>query len=217
MDYKLIYEQLVTRGQERSELEGYKERHHIIPKCMGGVDEEENLVDLTPEEHYVAHQLLVKIYPDNVKVLYAIQAMSMPGSAGLRGGGNKMFGWLRRRYNEARRTGKFKNCKCCGEEFYVRAHRPSRPYCSRDCFNKHNTLTLTCVGCGEEFTRAKSLATAKEAWCSQECIKKQHGLYFNCQVCDKEFRVPRCRLKQGTPKTCSRNCKSISQIKRRVS
>ena len=27
---------------------------------MGGTDDEENLVELTPEEHYVAHQLLVK-------------------------------------------------------------------------------------------------------------------------------------------------------------
>ena len=125
-----------------------------------------------------------------------------------------MFGWLRRRYNEARRTGKFKNCKCCGAEFYARANRLSKPYCSKNCYNKHSTLTLTCIGCGKEFTRAKSLATAKEAWCSRMCIKKQHGLYFNCQVCNKEFRVPRCRLKQGTPKTCSRKCKSISQIKR---
>ena len=211
MNYKLIYEQLVTRGQERPELEGYKERHHIIPKCMGGSDDVENLVDLTPEEHYVAHQLLVKMHPDNVKMLYAIQAMSMPGSAGLRGSGNKMFGWLRRRYNEARRTGEFKNCKCCGKEFYAHACRLSKPYCSKKCSIEHKQITLTCVGCKKEFKRAKSLATAKESWCSLKCIKKHHGLHFNCQVCDVEFRVPRCRLKQGAPKYCSRKCKAAGQ------
>ena len=44
---------------------GYVERHHILPKCVGGGDESENLVPLTPEEHYLAHQLLVKMHPDN--------------------------------------------------------------------------------------------------------------------------------------------------------
>jgi hypothetical protein len=39
---------------------GYKERHHIIPKCMGGTDTIENLVDLTAKEHFICHLLLVK-------------------------------------------------------------------------------------------------------------------------------------------------------------
>jgi hypothetical protein len=212
MKYELIYERLVKRAQQRPKLDGYKEVHHIVPRCMGGGDEENNLVELTAEEHYVAHQLLVKMHPDNSKLVYAIQAMTMPGSAGLRGGGNKMFGWLRRRYSEMRRTGELRNCKCCGKEFYTAASCSFRLYCSRECFAENRSVTLSCTGCGKEFTRAKSLATAKEAWCSRAC--KTQGLYFNCQVCSKEFRVPRCRLKQGAPKTCSRKCKSISQTKR---
>ncbi len=58
---------------------------------MGGLDNEDNLVKLTPEEHYVVHQLLVKIYPDNYKLIKAANRMCQ-GRAN-----NKLYGWLRRR------------------------------------------------------------------------------------------------------------------------
>lgn len=38
----------------------YYERHHIIPKCMGGDDTGDNIVLLTPREHYIAHLLLYR-------------------------------------------------------------------------------------------------------------------------------------------------------------
>lgn len=41
---------------------GYKENHHILPRCLGGKDEKENLVYLTGREHWIAHLLLHKIY-----------------------------------------------------------------------------------------------------------------------------------------------------------
>lgn len=74
MNYKKIYDELINRAKNRV-LEGYKERHHIIPKCIGGTDEEYNLIDLTPEEHYVAHQLLVKIYPNEQSLVFACLMM----------------------------------------------------------------------------------------------------------------------------------------------
>jgi hypothetical protein len=94
MNYELIYDKLITRGKERT-LKGYKEVHHIIPRCMGGLDEKSNLVDLTPEEHYIAHQLLVKIYPNNYKLIRAA-AMMIPNRLN-----NKMYGWLRRKFSIA--------------------------------------------------------------------------------------------------------------------
>lgn len=36
----------------------YCERHHIIPKCMGGTNDEDNLIDLFAREHFEAHRLL---------------------------------------------------------------------------------------------------------------------------------------------------------------
>jgi hypothetical protein len=94
VDYRKIYNDLVIRGKNR-QLECYKESHHIIPKCMGGEDNNSNLVDLTPEEHYVAHQLLTKIYPENYALAKAAGMMiaSRPS--------NKLYGWLRRRIAKA--------------------------------------------------------------------------------------------------------------------
>jgi hypothetical protein len=95
MNYRRIYDELISRARMR-EAAGYVERHHIVPKCIGGDNSPDNLVTLTPEEHYVAHQLLVKIYPDHAGIAWAAIAMTAKGN------GNKLYGWLRRRYSLSR-------------------------------------------------------------------------------------------------------------------
>jgi hypothetical protein len=42
---------------------------------MGGENESFNLVKLTYREHLLAHHLLVKIFPENIKILYAYRMM----------------------------------------------------------------------------------------------------------------------------------------------
>ena len=59
---------------------------------MSGGNEPGNLVDLTPEEHFLAHQLLVKMNPHNGRLVHAAVLMST------RCGTNKAYGWLRRRH-----------------------------------------------------------------------------------------------------------------------
>lgn len=66
---------LETRGRFACGEE-YCERHHIIPKCMGGTDEEDNLIDLYAKEHYEAHRLLAIENPNNHKLIYAWWCMS---------------------------------------------------------------------------------------------------------------------------------------------
>lgn len=108
MNYHGIYARLIDRAKNRDVSEGYVERHHIIPKCMGGADCTSNIVALTPEEHYVAHQLLVKMYPDVTGLVNAAIIMSA-NPHGKRG--NKIYGWLRRQYSCAvsiQMTGKIK-------------------------------------------------------------------------------------------------------------
>lgn len=95
MNYIKIYEKLIDRAKNRN-LETYTETHHIIPRCLSGSDEFCNLVELTPEEHYVAHQLLVKIYPENPKLILAIIRMS--GKSIYKNSNNKLYGWLRKRF-----------------------------------------------------------------------------------------------------------------------
>ena len=55
----------------------YSEKHHIIPRCLGGSDDKENLVILTAREHFLAHYLLTKIYPDNYKLIDAFRMMGV--------------------------------------------------------------------------------------------------------------------------------------------
>ena len=97
MNYQKIYNNIVGRGQNRI-LEGYSEKHHIVPKCMGGTDEVTNLVSLTPEEHYLCHLLLVKIHPKNIRLVKA--AMFMVSSNNNVKRNNKAYGWLKRQYSE---------------------------------------------------------------------------------------------------------------------
>lgn len=98
MNYLYHYNALVSRAQNR-QLDIYTESHHIVPRCMGGLDDPANLVNLTPEEHYVAHQLLVKIYSTNHKLVNAAVMMSL-NAKGKRPN-NKLYGWLRRRLSVA--------------------------------------------------------------------------------------------------------------------
>jgi hypothetical protein len=92
MNYQRIYSSLIVKAKERGLCEGYFEVHHVTPKCMGGDDQPDNLVRLTPEEHYLAHQLLTKIHPNNQKLLYAAMCMANFRCS------NKLYGWLRRKW-----------------------------------------------------------------------------------------------------------------------
>lgn len=63
MDYKRIYDEFIkSRRAREASLSGYRERHHIVPRSFGGGNEPENLIDLSPEDHFFAHLLLAKIH-----------------------------------------------------------------------------------------------------------------------------------------------------------
>jgi len=55
--------------------EGFVEKHHILPQCLGGGNEPENLVALPVRAHFIAHALLHKAYPDNKKLAHAFAMM----------------------------------------------------------------------------------------------------------------------------------------------
>jgi YD repeat-containing protein len=76
MDYKQIHDAIIDRAKTRN-LEGYKERHHIVPKCMGGSNDKSNIAELTAREHFIVHKLLCEIYPTHQGILKAYFAMAM--------------------------------------------------------------------------------------------------------------------------------------------
>ena len=104
MNYQKHYDLLCERAKNR-QLDCYTENHHIIPLCMDGPDVPDNKVALTPEEHYVAHQLLIRMYPDHEGLEWATLAMTThPNGKRIN---NKLYGWIRRRIQKRakQRTG----------------------------------------------------------------------------------------------------------------
>lgn len=95
MNYQKHYDRLMNRAASRT-LDGYTENHHIIPRCLGGGNGLSNKARLTAEEHYVAHQLLVKIYPLHGGLVYAASFMSC-ASKSIDRSRNKEYGWLVKR------------------------------------------------------------------------------------------------------------------------
>lgn len=104
MNYRKNYENLIQRAKDRIlDRKEYTETHHIVPKCIGGSNDAENLVELLPEEHLVAHLLLVKMHPGNTRLIYAANWMTN------RVKNNKEYGWVKREFSKIeslKKTGK---------------------------------------------------------------------------------------------------------------
>jgi hypothetical protein len=74
--YTKWYFNIITRRQTQH-IRGYVEKHHIIPRSIGGTDEQSNLVCLTAREHFICHLLLIKMTIDiaNRKMTQAAKAL----------------------------------------------------------------------------------------------------------------------------------------------
>jgi len=77
MDYKKIYNNLIQKRRNFPifKEKEYCENHHIIPRCMDGSENKNNLVNLSAREHFIAHELLCKIYPKNHSLLFSLWRM----------------------------------------------------------------------------------------------------------------------------------------------
>ena len=76
--YKQWHDNIINKSKNRL-LTGYKEKHHILPRCLGGKDNKDNLVELTAREHFIVHMLLCKFTKSQarIKMLYAFNFMSV--------------------------------------------------------------------------------------------------------------------------------------------
>lgn len=73
--YAIIQKRAITDRRRRHEV------HHIIPECLGGGDEPENLVRLSGHDHAWCHWLLTKMTQgeDRAKMVYAFNMMGVYG------------------------------------------------------------------------------------------------------------------------------------------
>jgi hypothetical protein len=82
MTYKEFIDNILSSRGRFACGDEYHECHHIVPRCMDGTDNEDNLVDLFAREHFIAHKLLAIEHPDNEKLIYAWWNMCQcPGSS----------------------------------------------------------------------------------------------------------------------------------------
>jgi hypothetical protein len=79
--YTKWYNQIIFRALNRPIINGYTEKHHIIPKSFGGSNRKENLVNLTAREHFICHRLLTKMVTGSlqIKMVRAVWRMTVKG------------------------------------------------------------------------------------------------------------------------------------------
>jgi hypothetical protein len=58
--YTRWYYNIILGAQTRT-ISGYTEKHHIIPRSLGGSNAKDNLVALTAREHFICHLLLTRM------------------------------------------------------------------------------------------------------------------------------------------------------------
>lgn len=87
-----------AKNQPRSRKQSYYEIHHIIPKSLGGTNNKNNLVLLTPKEHFVVHLLLTKM-PISInhirKMCHAFTYLSSRKSAAAKNYTSRLYAYHR--------------------------------------------------------------------------------------------------------------------------
>lgn len=73
--YNKLIDSAKNRGLDKTTLKGYYEKHHIIPRCLSGSNDDSNLVLLTYKEHILAHFLLYALNQDNKKLFFAFSLL----------------------------------------------------------------------------------------------------------------------------------------------
>ena len=79
--YNKLIDKCIQMESEGYPEDVYTEVHHILPKCMGGTNKKDNLVRMPVRYHIVAHMLLASAFPDNKKIVYAVNIMFISSSS----------------------------------------------------------------------------------------------------------------------------------------
>jgi hypothetical protein len=196
MDSRRIYNSIIDK-RKTNIPEGYTETHHIIPRCLGGSDEKDNLVKVTAREHYILHYLLCKIYPSESKLWFALGCMSWQRSP------------THKRYIPSRIYSKLK------EEY--------SNYCSERQSGEKNsgfgTRWISDIFDKRSFKIPKSeplpenCVEGRNKWIINECVCENCGVCFSHKNKKKKFCSTSCRnLVQNPLKSERQKYKGYSVI-----
>lgn len=141
-----LYENYIARILEirpnKKDKNNYQERHHIIPKCKNGNDEDNNLIYLYPIEHYYAHKLLALENSKDIQLARAWWLMSHMQT------NQNIWEYVTpEQYNEAR--------KHFGEMLSEKQKGQPMPESCKEAHQKildEQKIRIRCVETGQEFS-----------------------------------------------------------------
>lgn len=155
----------------------YSERHHIIPRCLGGTDEEDNLIYLTYREHFIAHNLLMKENPDNRNLILAVHFMSLDGDHETT---PEEYEEARRKFVESQIGNTYGSLCRHTEEFKENLRKRNRKGLTEE--SRHKIAEAHMGTKASEETKKKKMAI------SHTGLKMPPRQYhMMCQLCHKEF------------------------------
>lgn len=98
--YTRIYHQLIDKrkNDKMSKENVYCESHHIIPKSLGGSNDPDNLVNLLPREHFLAHLLLTKMVENQDEIIKMNWALHKMCYSSVDYFNSRDYDWYRRRH-----------------------------------------------------------------------------------------------------------------------
>lgn len=113
MNYEKIYHLIINNRIQNPVIDEYTECHHILPKSLGGNDDENNLVNLLAREHFICHLLLTKMFKKDssewIKMMKAFMRMYSFNNYQKRYSDNKWYNYLRNNFSRTQslsQTGK---------------------------------------------------------------------------------------------------------------
>jgi hypothetical protein len=193
MNYSNHYNLLIERAKTRV-LDGYSEQHHVIPRCIGGSDDADNLVRLTAEEHFVAHQLLAKIHPNSIGLIFAVLTMGARIN-------NKKYGWVRRQFAEKMRTidrSGWESSKRRSDEHKKNIAKSIKKTWESEKRRRLQSQAMTGRKFSEQHKQKLSLAK-KGRKLSDEAREALRQCLIGRKVCWKIIVCPHCQKSGGTP------------------
>ena len=218
MNYTKIYNNIIQK-RILFPYVGYSEKHHIIPRSLGGSDDKTNLVNLSAKEHFVCHLLLTKIHstgPNHFKMVRAFMMMLVSSINHKRYYNSRSYATLREEYshivseaqtgNGNSQYGKIwisdplsgKSLKIKKTDNVPNGYYPGRNLKWKSCpmcNNIHYQLSKFCVECKEEM---KNKPPAIKRISKPRIIKPK--ISKDCPVCKLNF------ISDGSRTYCSKKC-----------
>lgn len=156
--YTKWYKNIIDAAKVRTENMVY-EKHHILPKSLGGTNKKQNLVLLTPREHFIVHSILPKMLIDDKhrqKMIYAFLRMATSNTEYARIGNGKLYEKLKTNFKKYH-SGKH-------HPFYGKRHSEKS---KQKMSNSHKNKVIS------ESTRQKMSISRTGIKQSQELIEKR--------------------------------------------